>query len=64
MTMQSKYTPPPADNPSDAENGYQRRRRETRKLLLEAGRELFVARAIDQVSIGSITDRALGALNC
>ena len=40
------------------ENGYQRRKRETRNALLQAGRELFIDRAMEQVSIESITARA------
>lgn len=54
MTMQSEYkvTPPVAPN------GYQRRRRETRRLLMEAGRALFVEQPVEQVSIERITDRA------
>ncbi|MDZ7784331.1 MAG: TetR/AcrR family transcriptional regulator [Halioglobus sp.] len=40
------------------QNGYQRRRRETRRLLMEAGRALFVEWPVEQVSIERITDRA------
>ena len=54
MTAQSKTM---LDAP-DSENGYQRRRRETRRVLMEAGRSLFIEKAIDQVSIESITAAA------
>lgn len=40
------------------ENGYQRRRRETRSQLMAAGRELFVERPVAQVPIETITERA------
>lgn len=55
MTAQSKIA---GNGDVKSSNGYQRRRRETRRQLLEAGRALFVARAAEQVSIESITDRA------
>jgi AcrR family transcriptional regulator len=54
MTTQSKNI----SESTDVENGYQRRRRETRRMLMEAGRSLFVAKAMEQVSIESITHRA------
>lgn len=54
MTMQSKIH---ASEPRP-ENGYQRRRRETREQLMAAGRALFIERSVDQVSIESITARA------
>jgi len=40
------------------ENGYQRRRRETQRLLLAAGRELFLQRPVAEVSIEAITELA------
>ena len=39
-------------------NGYQRRRQETRRQLMEAGRTLFVARGVENVSIDAITSTA------
>lgn len=54
MTTQSKIS----GNPARPANGYERRRRETHALLLQAGRALFVERAVEQVSIESITERA------
>jgi len=54
MTTQSKLVA----ETRDPENGYQRRRRETRRLLMQAGRSLFAERAADQVSIERITERA------
>ena len=54
MTAQSKTSKGAASQ----ENGYQRRRRETRRLLMEAGRALFVLRPAEQVSIESITAHA------
>lgn len=54
MTTQSKIMHPEPRS----ENGYQRRRRETREQLMEAGRALFIERSVDQVSIESITARA------
>jgi AcrR family transcriptional regulator len=39
-------------------NGYQRRRLETRRQLVDAGRSLFRERPLEQVSIESITARA------
>jgi AcrR family transcriptional regulator len=47
------------NNPSPAPaNGYQRRRQETRRLLLEAACTLFVERGVEQVSIDAITSTA------
>jgi AcrR family transcriptional regulator len=43
---------------NDGLNGYQRRRLETRRLLMEAGMSLFVERGVEQVSIDAITSRA------
>jgi AcrR family transcriptional regulator len=40
------------------ENGYQRRKRETRAALMAASRALFVEKAVEQVSIESITASA------
>ncbi|MDX1733958.1 MAG: TetR/AcrR family transcriptional regulator [Halioglobus sp.] len=54
MTVQSELSQA-AEQP---ENGYQRRRRETRGALMEAGRALFIERPVEQVSIESITARA------
>lgn len=54
MTRQSEFSAAPPAAP----NGYERRRRETRRLLMAAGRALFVERPVEQVAIGSITDRA------
>ena len=54
MTAQSKTM----SESDEGENGYQRRRRETRRVLMEAGRSLFIEKAIDQVSIESITAAA------
>lgn len=42
----------------DGLNGYQRRRMETRRLLLEAGRSLFIEHGVEQVSIDAITSAA------
>jgi len=42
----------------DGLNGYQRRRLETRRLLMESGKSLFVARGVEQVSIDAITSKA------
>ena len=39
-------------------NGHQRRRRETRRVLLEAARELFIERGVEATSIDAITARA------
>ena len=39
-------------------NGYQRRRQETRRLLLEAACTLFVERGVEHVSIDAITSTA------
>ncbi|MFT4613577.1 MAG: AcrR family transcriptional regulator [Bacteroidia bacterium] len=44
--------------PDDGLNGYQRRRQETRRQLLESGRILFVARGLENVSIDAITSTA------
>ncbi len=54
MTEQSEI----ARKRDDKENGYQRRRRETRRLLMDAGRALFIERQVEQVSIERITARA------
>ncbi|SRR6056297_1375163 len=54
MTVQSKTM----DKTSLPANGYQRRRQETRRQLLQAGRGLFIERAVEQVSIERITERA------
>tara|TARA_R110002073_G_scaffold32209_8_gene97756 strand:- start:21 stop:677 length:657 start_codon:yes stop_codon:yes gene_type:complete len=54
MTTQSKLK----DDVAAPVNGYQRRRLETRRQLLQAGRALFVEKAVEQVSIESITERA------
>lgn len=42
----------------DGLNGYQRRRWETRRHLMEAGRSLFVEHGVEQVSIDAITSSA------
>lgn len=42
----------------DGMNGYQRRRMETRRLLMDAGKALFVENGVEHVSIDAITTRA------
>ncbi|MFK7975551.1 MAG: TetR/AcrR family transcriptional regulator [Halioglobus sp.] len=54
MTAQSNSTV--AIN--DGMNGYQRRRLETRRVLMDAGKALFVERGVEQVSIDAITSKA------
>lgn len=53
MTAQSNNTISPAPA-----NGYQRRRQETHRLLLEAACVLFVERGVEHVSIDAITSTA------
>ena len=53
MTDWSNKNPSPAPT-----NGYQRRRQETRRLLLEAACTLFVERGVEHVSIDAITSTA------
>lgn len=42
----------------DGLNGYQRRRMETRRVLMDAGKALFISHGVENVSIDSITSRA------
>ena len=53
MTDRSNYK-----NDSAPANGYQRRRQETRRQLMDAARTLFIERGVDQVSIDAITSTA------
>lgn len=54
MTAQSNRKP----LLDDGLNGYQRRRMETRRVLMNAGEALFVERGVENVSIDAITSRA------
>ena len=54
MTIRSNHN----SAADDGLNGYQRRRQETRRQLLEAGRALFVERGVENVSIDAITSNA------
>jgi len=58
MTARSNHSESQNDARGDSLNGYQRRRLETRHQIMAAGRSLFVARGVENVSIDAITSTA------